>query len=276
MSKYFYYTLFFIVFFQSCSEIPIEIKDIEIEPSEKVVLIEELTGASCPNCPKGTAAINSILAKYPKNVVAVGVHGKFLAEKTKDSKYDFRNKDAEDLENWFRPWFGKPTASVNRVLNEDELLTTDLPDLWLSMVEKELQKPQLVNMSMKVNYDTITRVADIEVAYIPLTDLEGNYNTTVYVTESHIIDAQSSNSEIIKNFEHNHVLREIITKFDGDFLVSNPRKNQIIKKNFSYTIPLSTFPELFNPKHMAIIAMMSKSSAENKEVLQAIQQYVVK
>lgn len=276
MLKYFYYSLLSCCFFVSCSEIPIEIKDVEIEPSEKVVLIEELTGASCPNCPKGTAAINNILTKYPNNVVAIGVHGKFLAEKTKDSKYDFRNKDAEDLENWFRPWFGKPTASVNRVLNEDEQLTTDLPDLWLSMVEKELQKPQLVNMSMKVNYDSLTRIANIEVAYIPLADLEGNYNTTVYVTESHIIDAQSSNTEIIKDFEHNHVLREILTRFDGDFLVSNPRKNQIIKKNFSYTIPVSLFPELYNPKHMAIIAMVSKNSAESKEVLQAIQKYVVK
>ncbi len=276
MLKQFFYSLFLCTFFLACSEIPIEIKDIEIEPSEKVVLIEELTGASCPNCPKGTAAISSILSKYPNNVVAIGVHGKFLAEKTKDSKYDFRNKDAEDLENWFRPWFGKPTASVNRVLNEDELLTTDLPDLWLSMVEKELQKPQLVNMNMEVRFDTLTRVAEIEVAYIPLSDLDGNYNTTVYVTESHIIDAQASNNEIIKDFEHNHVLREILTKYDGDFLVSNPRKNQIIKKNFTYTIPRSSFPELYVPKHMAIIAMMSKSSTENKEVLQAIQQYVVK
>jgi hypothetical protein len=45
------------VSFFTCTEIPIQLKDPVIPESDRVVLIEELTGASCPNCPKGSAAI---------------------------------------------------------------------------------------------------------------------------------------------------------------------------------------------------------------------------
>jgi hypothetical protein len=78
MKKLFF--LFSLIFFLSCEEVTIPITDVVIEPTEKVVLIEELTGAKCPNCPKGTKAIENILSKYPDNVIAVGIHGSFLAE----------------------------------------------------------------------------------------------------------------------------------------------------------------------------------------------------
>ncbi len=60
--------VFPLIILLSCEEIPIIIADPVIPDSEKVVLIEELTGASCPNCPKGSAAIENILTKFPGRV----------------------------------------------------------------------------------------------------------------------------------------------------------------------------------------------------------------
>lgn len=258
----------------SCEEVMIEIKDIVIEPTEKVVLIEELTGAKCPNCPKGTKAIENILSKYPDNAIAVGIHGKFLSEPARSGDPDFRNEDGENLENWFKPWFGKPSASVNRIKDNFGSVMNDSPDLWESLVETELQKPQQMNLFMEVTYSETNRNIDIEVAGNPLVDLAGDYNITVYVTESHIIAGQANGSEIIDDYEHNHVLREIITNHTGDFFAGNMTKGQIIKKNFNYTLP-AVEGKLNHADKTSIIAFIHKSGNNNRDVLQAVSKYLV-
>ncbi len=262
------------VSFFTCTEIPIQLKDPVIPESDRVVLIEELTGASCPNCPKGSAAIENIIAKFPGRVVAVGIHGDFLAKPTPKSKYDFRNPKAKDLENWFQPWFGKPSASVNRVPDENDLLMVDLPDLWQAAVEKELQKEHKMNILMDVSFDAPTRRVDIELAIIPLVNLPGNYNISVYLLESDIIDAQSNGSVIIETYKHKHVLRDMLTRFDGDTFGSDLPAGSIIKRNYSYTLP-DTPAGLWIPEHLDVVAMVSHNAPKDKSVVQAAHAAVV-
>lgn len=259
----------------SCKEIPIEISDPVIPESSRVVLLEELTGASCSNCPKGSAAIENILNKFDGKVAVVGIHGEFLSEPTKKSKYDFRNQKAKDLENWFQPWFGKPAASINRVPNEDNLLMTDLPDLWQAAVESELQKPHQMNILMDVKYNAQSRRLDLELAAIPLVDLSGNYNITIYLTESDIVDAQSSGSVIIEDYSHQHVLRDMLTRIDGDGLGTDLKQNVIIKRNYNYTLPEGA-GGLWKPEKMEVIAMISHNAPTNKAVVQAIHSKLIK
>ena len=47
---------------------------------DKVVLIEELTGVRCPNCPDGHQEVETILANNPGRVLAVAVHTPFLGQ----------------------------------------------------------------------------------------------------------------------------------------------------------------------------------------------------
>ncbi|HMR87470.1 MAG TPA: Omp28-related outer membrane protein [Saprospiraceae bacterium] len=255
----------------SCNEIMLNIEDPIIPESGRVVLIEELTGASCPNCPKGSAAIEFILNKYPDKVAVIGVHGNFLAQPIKDkSKYDFRNQKAKDLEKWLEPWYGKPAATTNRILTEDpqEPYAISSPDLWLAEVERELQKPNQMNILLAVDYDENKRTIDLDVSVIPLVDLAGNYNISVYLTESDIIDAQSNGSEYIEDYEHKHVLMDMLTNATGDSFGSNLTANSIIKKQFpTYTLPVKD--GLFNPEKMEVVVMVSKSDVGVRDVIQA-------
>ncbi|MFZ1703266.1 MAG: Omp28-related outer membrane protein [Saprospiraceae bacterium] len=258
----------------SCEEIPINIHDVIIEPTEKIVLIEELTGAKCPNCPKGTKVVENILHKYPKNVIAVGIHGSFLAEPVRSGDPDLRNEDAKNLENWFKPWFGKPSASVNRIVENIEYYVNDVPDLWESLVEDELEKPLQLNLFMDVKFDQNSRKIDIEVAVNPLDDLTGDYNISIYVLESHIITAQANGSEIIEEYEHNHVLRKTVTNFSGDFFGNNLSKNQILKKNYSYILPAEE-GKLNIAENSSIVAFIHKSGSSVRDVIQATSKYLI-
>lgn len=263
--------------FTACEEVPIEINDVIIPETKKVVLLEELTGASCPNCPKGTQAAENILTKYPDNVIAVGIHGNFLASPAKSGDPDFRNEDSKNLENWFKPWFGKPCASVNR--SKTSIAGTDyfiheIPDLWESVVEEELQKPLLVNLFMDVKYNESTRVVDIEVACNPVQNVSGDYNITIYVLESHIKAAQANGSEIIVDYEHNHVLRKTITQYQGDFFAKDMLQGQILKKNYSYILPAED-GLLNHPEHTSIVAFIHKSGSNERDILQAASAYLI-
>ncbi len=255
----------------SCNEIMLNIEDPVIPESDRVVLIEELTGASCPNCPKGSAAIEFILSQFPGKVAVVGIHGDFLSQPIKDkSKYDFRNQKAKDLENWLKPWYGKPAATTNRILTEDsqEPYAISSPDLWYAEVAKELQKPHQMNILLAVDYDENKRTIDLDVTAIPLVDLAGNYNISVYLTESDIIDAQSNGSEYVEDYEHKHVLMDMMTNATGDSFGTNLKANDVIKKKF----PTYTLPEregLFNPEKMEVVVMVSKSDVGVRDVVQA-------
>lgn len=255
----------------SCNEIMLNIEDPVIPESDRVVLIEELTGASCPNCPKGSAAIEFILSQFPGKVAVVGIHGDFLAQPIKDkSKYDFRNQKAKELENWLKPWYGKPAATTNRILTEDpqEPYAISSPDLWYAEVAKELQKPHQMNILLAVEYDESKRTIDLDVSVIPLVDLAGNYNVSVYLTESDIIDAQSNGSEYVDDYEHKHVLMDMMTNATGDSFGSNLKANEVIKKKFpTYTLPVRE--GLFNPEKMQVIVMVSKSDVGVRDVVQA-------
>ena len=260
--------LFAIVTFSACEEIPIKLSDPVIPQTDRIVIIEDLAGASCPNCPKGNTAIENIIAKFPGRVAAVGIHGDFLSKPTSKSKYDFRNPKAKDLENWFKPWFGKPSASVNRVADENDLLMTPLPDLWQAAVEKELQKSHTLNIFSDTKYNSITGLVEIEVAAIPLTNLSGNFNISIYLTESSIIDAQTNGPVIVEDYKHNHVLRDMITKFDGDSFASDMKKSDIVKKAYAYTLSPAA-KTLWNSKNMEVVISIHHNEPKNKSVVQA-------
>lgn len=277
LNRYLYPTiaLITIIIFWACEEIPIKLADPFIPASDRVVIIEDLAGASCPNCPKGNTAIENIINKFPGRVAAVGIHGDFLSKPTAKSKYDFRNPKAKDLENWFKPWFGKPSASINRVPDENDLLMTALPDLWQAAVEKELQKPHALNILPDIQYDNVTGKIDIELAAIPLSNLPGNYNISIYLTESGIIDAQTNGPVIVEDYKHNHVLRDMITKFDGDSFASNMKKSDIVRKTYTYTI----FPAaktLWNATNMQVVIIIHHNEPKDKSVVQAYYRKLIK
>lgn len=262
--------ILFLFFLASCNEICPEITDPVIEDNGNVVLIEELTGASCPNCPKGTAAVKAILDKFPGKVAAIGIHGKFLCEPVKNrSKYDFRNEKAKNLEEWFLPWLGKPAAAFNRIdqNSTDEKYAIFATGLWQSQVEAELQKEHVMNILMDVKYDETNHVANIDFTAIPLKDLPGEYNYSIFLTESQIIDAQTNGSVIIDDFEHNHVLRDMATNFQGDFLGNNLVKNNIIKKSIPYPFPKESI-DLWNPDNMEVVIAIHPNSTTPSRVIQ--------
>jgi len=267
--KYLKYT-FIIVLLSiiSCEEQPVIIPEMTVPVTDKVVLLEELTGVRCPNCPKGVATVEAIQAQFPGKVISYGIHGNQLTKPHDDSKYDFRYPDAIELEETLKPFFGKPAAAINRKLFDGEPFISSIAvDLWASFVEEELQKEQEVNIIIDVAYDESERSVDINVGVSTITNIPGDLNLHVSVTESHLIDPQDDINVTIPDFEHNHVLKEILTQLSGDNLGTDLNANDNVTRAYTYTIPDENNGEWI-PDNMEVIVFVTSSDADGI-VLQA-------
>lgn len=259
-----------------CKEECVLVGEFMPPPSDRVVLIEELTGASCPACPIGTSELESLELLYGDQLVVVAVHGDFQSWPTSDSKYDFRNDPAKDIEGFLQPWQGKPAAAINRVDFGLDFFAVDV-DLWSNLIDQELAKQHVLEIGLSVNYNSETRAVGITGNIAPLENVEGDFSVTLMVLESHIIDAQLNNTNTIPDYEFNHVLRDMITSNFGDPIGSDLQANELININYNYTLPLPTNPddELWIPENCEIVAFVHHSGGAKKDVLQAVKAKVV-
>ena len=261
--------------FAACEEKPVVIPEFEPIESGRVVLVEELTGVRCPNCPAGSERLASMLTLYPDNMVVVGIHGTDLTKPLEESRFDFRNQDAIDLENFLKPYLGKPAAYFNRVFYDD--LQGDWGNSfngsWQNFFEREVIKEQTVELTITKSYDPETRELEVTVGALPLVDIPGECKLTIMLTESGIIDAQDDQNVIILEYEHKHVLREIITNFDGDFLANGLTRNTPVAKTYVYTVPEDD-SGLWNDEHIEVVAFVANTEGTSEEVLQAAQTHL--
>jgi hypothetical protein len=261
-----------ILLFSSCCEELVEIPEIGEVNSPRVVLLEELTGVSCPNCPVGTEKIKELKNTYGDNLVVVAIHGDFLSWPTDESKYDFRFEEAKQLENYLRPWQGKPAASMNRTQYLADELSISNPQLWGNYVKQELDGEHRVNLDLELEYNEDTRVVDITANILPVSDftLDEEVKITVMILESEIEDAQEDPTTIIEEYTHNHVLRDFATEWSGQPLNKELFDNVEEIKTFSYTIPEPNEGEtLWNPEHMEVVAFLHSNINGEKKVFQA-------
>ncbi|MEM9546588.1 MAG: Omp28-related outer membrane protein [Bacteroidota bacterium] len=258
------------LFFSSCEEQMVVIPDFAPLTTGKVVLIEDLTGVSCPNCPAGSERLESIAQLFPNNVVIVGVHGGLLADPLSTSKYDFRSDAGVFLDQFLKPYAGKPSAYFNRIRYEElePFWGHPVNGQWQGYVERELEKEQVLQVSITKNYDPETRVLEVTVGALALIPLSGEFKLTIMLTESGIVDAQDDQSEVIEDYVHKHVLRDIVTNFDGDFFTNTLEPGNPVAKTYTYTIPEDE-TGLWNDDEIEVVAFIANTEGESEEVLQA-------
>lgn len=272
MSKLVYSILvIFAITFISCEEQMIPLPDGPVIGQGRVMLIEDMTGVNCPPCHGAITLLESNLETYKGSIVIYGVHGKVQSDPIEDSKYDFRYPDAAALEANFAI-VGKPSASFNRrEFAGGSRVRSNFPT-WQPFIDAELEKAQVVEIKMLSTYNSETRTADIDFSVIPLEDFSGTLDLHVVITESHLIDPQKTQSletPVIKDFEHNHVMKASLTGLAGNPVGTDVSANAILKESLQYQLPAEVNGEWI-AENMEIIAFVT-STAHNNEIQQAAQ-----
>lgn len=186
----------------------------------KRVLIEDFTGTWCGWCPRVAYGIDQVLTQTDKAEV-VAIH---------------QGNDPYNINTGSYSVSGYPTANLNR--------TT----VWKYPEDSNIiqvvgltsgTNPKLgVAINSTLTNGTIN--ADVKVKFgFDFSDLK----LVVYVVENGLIYNQTNytsyygGSSTIANFEHNHVLRKIVTDISGDAITGSTNQNDQYSKNFSIAVP---------------------------------------
>jgi hypothetical protein len=239
----------------------------------RVVVIEEFTGKGCTNCPKGSRELENLLSQFPNNLTVVSIHAGFFANPQffPLGEYDLRTPEGEDLYNFLGPPLFYPAAAVDRlIVNGDRMLGLNQ---WASVVTAEVQEDPAIDVSVETTYDPDTRQLEVAVGGIGKTEVTGDIRISVMITESGIVDAQDDAEavpNIVPDYVHKHVLRDMMTASRGDVLASSIALGESFARNYTLTLPTEWVAE-----NMEVIAFVNVVSGNQLDVIQAAHAPVV-
>jgi thiol-disulfide isomerase/thioredoxin len=256
-----------VLFLMSCSEERKVITPI-VPGGDRIILLEEFTGKGCSNCPKGSRELENLLSLYGENLVVVSIHAGFFANPTffNIGTYDLRTDEGEALFDYLGPNSGYPAGVVNRTAFNNELQLT--ASAWAGFIGNEIENEPVVEFSIGKTFDPATGSLSVSISGRAKTSISGDLRISIMLTENDIIDAQDDIDAggIIDDYKHKHVLRGMLTKFDGESFTDQLSTGESINLQFSGTLK----PEWVT-SNMDIVAFISNvsSSPNTFSVLQA-------
>lgn len=215
----------------------------------KKILIEDFTGFKCTNCPLASSELNTIENLFEDKIIGIGVHAGFFAAPSGVFTTDFRTEAGNELADFFGPE-AFPIGMVNRMNYPDNVLLEYTE--WASKVSEIINQDPTVGILISENNNQITVQAK------SLSTINGNLKLVVCLTEDKIIDKQIDGSNLIEDYEHNHVLRKNI---NGTWGSDVSLTNEYTSFEFNYSLDNNWVRSNCN-----IIAYVYNDS--NKEVLQ--------
>lgn len=257
-----------------CKEEALNIPELTV--GKRHVLVEELTGVRCQNCPDGTRELVGLQNTFgAENLVVISIHaaGNYSDPYTTvpANQYDFRFADAETMANFIGEAEGYPTATINRRLIDGNTSLFVFRATWAGLIADEFEKDYGVGMFLNDAYNPVTRQLDIALNIAPEKTLTGENRLTVVITQDSIVDVQQDGAVRKPAYIHRHVLRQVVTSPTGDLITEPLTANGLVRKNYSVILP-----EHLEAKHCTVVAYVHHGGTPDKEVLQVVEAAVLK
>ncbi|MEC8835744.1 MAG: Omp28-related outer membrane protein [Bacteroidota bacterium] len=201
---------------------------------DKVVLMEELTGVRCPNCPDGHQEVESILANNPGRVLAVAVHTPFLGQPF-PGEASLITQAGIDMESTFGGYDGKPASLIDRVSYPGEQYRfLGLPQ-WVIRVNERMMETSPVNIEVSSTLLSNGNSGVISASII-YTDAASDHRFGIMLTENEVATTQIVGSVEEEDYEQEHVLRRYITPVSGQGLDASLDAGRVFEKDFAFDL----------------------------------------
>ncbi|MFZ4798710.1 MAG: Omp28-related outer membrane protein [Bacteroidia bacterium] len=256
-------------------------------PQQANVLIEDFTGVKCANCPRAQTVAKNIVAANPKRVFVMGIHpGKGLLNsfvspfKTPgddhDSKYDFRTDEGADIITFLGSSGGLPIGSINRTkFNGESAILIDDPK-WNGFTLGLLNNNSIVNIdtfSNKGVYFVEANKIRMNVKLTFTSSTNDSQYISIAIIENGLVDFQKSGSITIEDYDHEHVLRRMVTPATGTQLKASIKAGRVFETTYDYEI---TPTETWNKKNLKVLVFVHNgTNGNNKFVIQQVQEYEI-
>ncbi len=234
-----------VVLLYACTEIPPEVNPLGNDPNNnpgqeepRRVLIEEFSGVRCVNCPAGSDAIENLLRLYNGRLIAISIHAGFFANPYPESKYDFRTSDGNQLLSLLTEPFGYPSAVVNRRRFDGEFGIQLGLSKWAGYIAHDAAEKPRVRLDLQRTYNPDSRRLDLTVRIDILETLtQPDVRLSVALTEDDVEDVQLTPLGKQADYKHKHVLRDMLSNFDGNPIPETKSAGLSLSRTLTYTLP---------------------------------------
>lgn len=235
----------------SCSNIDEGDRLIYVKPAEvgRAVLIEDLTGQRCINCPTGTDIITGIIKTYGEdNVIAVGIHCGPLGFAGNSKRVGLKTDTGDK---YYTHWangtnLGQPSAIFNRKKGKGPI---DNLNNWAAEVGLIISEKANLSVNIANAYDAKTRKLTTKVGAFGVNGTVSG-KLQVWIVEDGIKAMQlmpdgSANQEYI----HNHVFRAAVNGTWGEDITV--KEGETTSNDYSYVLP-----ETWNADNISVVAFV--------------------
>lgn len=221
------------------------------------VLIEELSGTWCPQCPPGSEAIE-VISTNPNAIVAT-----FHA--ASNDPYEIAD-GATYMYDYF------PTAThyfPSAIINMGEMGSYDINSYtssWLSDVESRIDISP-VDVQLTTNFNTTTRLLTVTTTVNFKYAFTGTFLINAYVLQNNISGTQNTPNGYIP-YVHQHVVRNMLGGSTGTsgVIPATPVANTNYTHEYTMTIPTA-----WNINDIDVIGYVFEKSGSNTNMLNAAQ-----
>lgn len=246
---------------------------------KKNVLVEDISGVRCNNCPKAAEIAHDIQDKYPNRIVVLTLHsnkyGAFTAPYP-ESKDTFNTEEStEIISNLIGEPSGLPAGAIDRKIFDGKTSKINQQyESWESQVIEQLALTPKADLQLEVIKQENRRV----IANVKATFLEADATPTfmsVFIIESHIKSKQKlPDNTYDKDYLHNSILRKAVTNYAGTKLADNVEVGRVFEKGFVFDLP-----EKYDLAYCDIVVLLNKNEKlpDNSfltEVLQCVEKPV--
>lgn len=253
------------------------ISDTIPEAQAKRILIEEMSGVDCVNCPAGAEELEKMSQENPGTIEIVTVHAGSLTTPFKESRQDLRMP--LEKRNAYTKLLGdpsKPCAAFDRLplgSNEVKYMVRNY-NSWPNALSqaKTLHSSTPINIGIKTSYNSTGDYYDIEAKVVYNKALTAQNALHVFLTESDIMDIQNTPDDKRAEYRFNHVLRDALTPIDGlPFLTDLASKEA--GRTLIYTTRLKidrtdALQKNWKPENMNVVVFVSEFQTEDIHVYQ--------
>ena len=233
-------------------------------PQERVVLIEDLTGVRCTNCPDAAKRAKDLKDANPNQVVIAGLYT------SQPNNLTFPHNGSEDLRtewatNIYTNLFGSPPlpgGGVNRKPFAGENSINQQFSFWGASVNTDKDLQAVIKLDIEsdsINDSTVSLVAKATF----MEAMEETVFVSIMLLENDIEAAQTSDTGEIHHYVHEHVLREMYTPYNGAPFYTNAEKGRHLQASWEIVLPRKVKKE-----NASLVVFINMNEAENKEVLQ--------
>ena len=183
----------------------------DVEPTGKMVLIKDFTGARCVNCPAAAEYAHNLQHQLDEDhIFIMSVHAGFLAQ----PMGQFPNFLTDEGTEWYNNHDSNPLFTVDHVaLTDGNSLKVEQID---TPVVNALDEEQSFEIVIGRQFDPTSRQLQVNIQAVSLTDRDGHFFITACLVEDNIVGWQIIPGGTDKEYVFHNVFRGTLNGAYGE------------------------------------------------------------